>query len=364
MESITEAKKLIAESKNICIIPSQYNEPESLAGCLALFYTLKELNKNVNLIIEDFPEKFNFLIPSLDFITSPKNFVISIPQNTANVSQIYYEKNQDSLKIYLTVDRGRIKKDNVSFYFSDAKPDLVITLGISDIHKQLLCKLDSFGFILDAPILNIDNSLENRKFGGVNLIGDKSLSEIILEVVKYIEENLVKKSNANCLLTGLIIYYENFKNSKTNSQIFQISAELIKKGAEYQQIIDNLYQTTEKEINFLSEILQNIKIDNDFGVYSATIDSDNFENFTETQAGNAIEKIKTIGVQNDLLVLWKSHASEPQIKGFFYSKKPNLVSKIAESQQTIPKKDWLFLSMSDLDINSAKDKIIKSITNK
>jgi len=41
MESLQEAKKCIAEANNICIIPSQTNEPESLTSALALFYTLK-----------------------------------------------------------------------------------------------------------------------------------------------------------------------------------------------------------------------------------------------------------------------------------------------------------------------------------
>ena len=53
-----QAKQLIGETKNIYIIPAQTNEPESIVCALALFYTLKELNKNVNLVIEELPEKF------------------------------------------------------------------------------------------------------------------------------------------------------------------------------------------------------------------------------------------------------------------------------------------------------------------
>ena len=131
-----EIKKLITEAKNICVIPSQNNEPESLTATLALFYTLRELGKNVNLIIENLPEKLNFLIPSLDFITQPKNFIISIPKNVADISQVYYEKSDSDLKIHLTISSGNIKKDAISFYFSDAKPDLIITLGIKDFRKE------------------------------------------------------------------------------------------------------------------------------------------------------------------------------------------------------------------------------------
>src|SRR3989344_2730509 len=152
-----EAEQLISESKNIYIVPSEEDGGESIPVALALFYTLKNLNKNVNMLIQNFPEKLNYLIPSLDFISYPKNFVISIPNNTADVSQIYYEKTDENLKIHLTVNKGAVKKDNISFYYSDAKPDLIITMGIGDFKTYLSEKLDSFGFLLDSAIINIDN---------------------------------------------------------------------------------------------------------------------------------------------------------------------------------------------------------------
>ncbi|MCX6719563.1 MAG: hypothetical protein NTV36_00405, partial [Candidatus Staskawiczbacteria bacterium] len=74
---LQESKKIITEAKNIYLIPSQ--EPEATALTMALFFTLKELGKNVNMIIEKLPENLSFLSPSLDFISYPKNFVISIP---------------------------------------------------------------------------------------------------------------------------------------------------------------------------------------------------------------------------------------------------------------------------------------------
>jgi hypothetical protein len=91
------------------------------------------------------------------------------------------------------------------------------------------------------------------------------------------------------------------------------------------------------------------------------INSNEFQNFTESQVSTAIEKIKTIGIQNNLLVLWKSHASPPMIKGFFYSKKQGLLDAVAKNQQSATKNDWIFLSMQGLDINSAKESIIKMV---
>ncbi|MEK7540764.1 MAG: hypothetical protein AAB529_00775 [Patescibacteria group bacterium] len=240
MTDLEQANQLIKEAKNIYIIPPQTNEPESIAGALALFYTLKELNKNVNLIIEELPEKLKFLIPSLDFISYPKNFVISIPRKLTDVSQVYYEKNDEALKIHLTIDNGNIKKDDISFYFSGSKPDMVVALGIQDFRVQLLEKLDSFGFLIDSPILNIDNNQENKNFGKINLIKNCSFSEILIDLIKLINKDSIKKEAADCLLTGLIIYTDNFKNSKTTADVFEAAGLLMKKGANIKEIIDNI----------------------------------------------------------------------------------------------------------------------------
>jgi len=227
-----EVKTLIANSKNIYLITSE--EPEATASTLALFYTLKDLGKNVNLLIDTLPENIKFLTPSLDFISYPKNFVLSIPSNVANISQIYYEKNTEALKIHLTLENGNIKKDNIAFYFQEAKPDLIITIGIKDYQKELSEKLNSFGFLLDSPVVNIDNRQDNQKFGKINIIGDCSLAELIFGLA---ESN--KKEPAICLLTGLVIYTDNFKN-KITATVFEMASILMKKGADLQEIINNL----------------------------------------------------------------------------------------------------------------------------
>jgi hypothetical protein len=229
---IQESKQLIADSKNIYLITSE--EPEAITATLALFYTLKELGKNVNLLIDTLPENLSFLAPSLDFISYPKNFVISIPNNVAQISQIYYEKNSDNFKIHLTLENGNIKKDNIAFYFSETKPDLIITVGVKDYVKELSDKLNSFGFLLDSPVLNIDNKQDNKKFGKINLLEDIPLSEIILSLAEG-----SSKESVNCLLTGLVIYTENFR-SKLSANTFKMTSDLMNKGADLTEINKNI----------------------------------------------------------------------------------------------------------------------------
>ncbi|TSC95027.1 MAG: Uncharacterized protein CEN87_39 [Parcubacteria group bacterium Licking1014_1] len=246
MENLEQAKHLVSEAKSIYIIPEENSNPDAVAAALALFYTLKELDKNVNLIIDELPEKFRFLIPSADFISLPKNFVISIPSRKTDVSQIYYEKNNEGLKIYLTVNKGNVKKDDISFYFSEAKPDLIITIGIKDFKAQLLEKLNFCGFLLDSPILNIDNNSPsgeyNKNFGKINLIRSASLAEMALDLVKNPHIESIKKEAATCFLAGIAVYTENFGNLKVTPEIFETASLLMKRGADLKEIKDNFFK--------------------------------------------------------------------------------------------------------------------------
>ena len=353
------AKKLISEAKNICIIPSQTHEPESLSSALALFYTLKDLGKNVNLITGQFPENLGFLIPSPEFISQPQNLVISIPRRLADVSQVYYEKTEEQLKIHLTLDRGQIKKEDVVFYFENAKPDVVITLGTQDFQAELAGKLDSFGFLLSAPVVNIDNHPENKKFGAINIIESTSLSEIALNLVPLLPESKTIKEATNCLLAGMVAHYENFKTTATTPTTLKTAAKLMEQGANYQQITQHLYTTSQAQMDFLAEIFKNLKNEN--GHYVSQLHSENFWNFGETEGIAAMEKIRGLGLQNNLLVLWQSHASQATIKGFFYSKTPELVRRMAENTQGKLKNGWTFLSIPGEDISATKKIILNNL---
>lgn len=243
--NIQETKQLISESKNICLIPAQ--EPQAICSALALFYTLRELGKNVNLILDpsqdSLPENLKFLSPSLDFISQPKNFVISIPSKVANVSQIYYEKNDEALKVHLTIENGLIKKDNLAFYFAEPKPDAVLTIGIKDYMSHLKEKLDPFGYLLEAPVINIDSSVEpvqeNKNFGKINIIESASLAQIAYSIRKGLSEEPIKAENAACLLAALVLHTDNFKKNIT-ADVFEVAGVLMKAGADLKQIVGSL----------------------------------------------------------------------------------------------------------------------------
>jgi nanoRNase/pAp phosphatase (c-di-AMP/oligoRNAs hydrolase) len=89
---------------------------------------------------------------------------------------------------------------------------------------------------MNSPILNIDNSKDNKNFGKINIIEEKSLAEIILEV----SENSGKEYS-KCLLTSLVIYTDNFKKNLT-ANIFKLTSDLMNNEADLKEIVNNVYK--------------------------------------------------------------------------------------------------------------------------
>lgn len=236
-DSFGQAHRMIQEANHIYIISQESHEAQCVA--MALFYILKESNKNANFVASTIPENLKFLAPSLDFISYPKNFVISIPTNVADISKVYFEKNTEALKIHLLLEHGKIKKEDASFYFSEPKPDLVITINIQDYVKELEERLNPFGFLLGTNIINIDNNSENKKFGTVNLVTQKSLAELILNATA--SQNINKKV-AECFLASIVLHTNGFKKNIT-AEIFEMAGLFMKKGADLPEINNHLHVT-------------------------------------------------------------------------------------------------------------------------
>lgn len=232
MSQLKKAIKLIEDSKNVSIFPYGDEKSEIIPLSLALLYSLRKIGKNVNLLIEEMPEKFKFLIPSLDFISYPRNFLLSIPKKNAEVSQIRYEKNGEGLKIYFTLEKGNLKKDSLLLNVINPLPDLLINLGAKDQKhlKQFFPEKS-----LNCPILNI-HSLTSKK---------SSIVETVFNFIKSINENLFNKEISTPLLTSLIIFSENFQNQNTTPALFEIAAFLAKQGASPKEIVNYLYKNNQ-----------------------------------------------------------------------------------------------------------------------
>lgn len=323
MENYSRAKKLIEESQNIYVFPSQDFRADSFPASVALFYALKKLNKKVNLVLNKTPEEFHFLAENLQINPLPKDFVISIKEKEIKISQVFYEKTEDELKIYLRTKKGILNKENVYFKNQNLnqnglfpRPDLLITLGIGNLQKL------GSNFQENPPlILNIDNQIENENFGKINLREDPSmsLSDIILKLLRTM---------------GKEVPEEDKYLSSPESLLFE-------------------------------RILKKIKFKGERNIACALLGK---EDFKETDSGPSnlsfsLERMKSeFSPLRDFLLLWQNYNSPLVVRGVFYSSdRKDLSQKILEHFDGNQKGKGILFSLSEEDLVAARDKILKII---
>ena len=120
---IAEIKNIIETAQDITLLPSPGLEKDIFPASLAFFYGLKKLGKNVNFLCENLPENFKFLesknaqdaaIEDFGHLApSEENFLISIKETTTKLSQIFYQKTEDGLNLYLKTVQGELKKEDI-----------------------------------------------------------------------------------------------------------------------------------------------------------------------------------------------------------------------------------------------------------
>ena len=353
MDAQSQVKSLIDSSQNILIAPGQQALGDSLSSALALLFTLRKMGKNANILIDKIPENFQFLAHLEPF--SSKDFVIAIDGSEKEIGEMRYEKSANGLKIYLTLNKGKISAQDVSFSTLGQNHDLVIALGMKSPRD-----LDRY----QAPILNIDNQPSNENFGEVNLIETtNSLAEISLNLIKTLGPELVQGNVATCLLAGVICASQNFRNAETKPKTFEISAYLINQGADHQKIIQRLYkQKSIAQIRILGRILEKLNFDQEKELYDAALTEQDFQEcqVRPKDLGFIVEELKfNFRYLPNLLILWESHNSPMNIRGVFYSTKPGLVEKILENYEGVSRGEGVLFSTQESDLILVKEKILK-----
>lgn len=381
MDVFSQSKNLILASQNILLAPSANSTGDGLCSALALFFTLKKLGKNVNIAVEEIPEKFRFLF---DLNSQPnKDFIISIDASEKDIAKMRYEKNEKELKIYLTLNRGDLEEKDISFLrptqannepppvkkqgFSEESFHLLISLGAESLEALGEIFFQNSEIFYQTPILNIDNHTNNEGFGQVNLIETtSSVSESVTDLIRSMaseKEGLIDEKIASCLLTGVIWASQNFRNPKTRPKSFEAAAFLIEQGACHQKIVHHLYkQKTLSQIKLLGRVLEKLNFDRQKDLYFASLTKKDFQ---ECQAnskdlGFVLEEMKfNFRYLPNLLILWENHASPPIIKGVLYSSCFDFLHRILEHFEGISRKEGALFLIREDNLSSAEEKVLK-----
>ncbi|WP_298307564.1 bifunctional oligoribonuclease/PAP phosphatase NrnA [Flavobacterium sp.] len=224
-KDILAIQELLASPKKIAIIPHRSPDGDAMGSTLGLYHFLLKLNHQPVVIApNEFPE-FLAWLPSSETVLVYEN-------DRVNCTKILNEA------------------------------ELVFTLDFNALHRtgemeQVLSKLS-------APMIMIDHhqlpdsyatfTYSDTSFG--------STCEMIYNFIGYLnQKNLIDKTIATCLYTGILTDSGGFRFPKTTGTTHRIVAEFIDLGVENTEIPNLLFDNNSYDrLQLLGRALQNMKV--------------------------------------------------------------------------------------------------------
>jgi len=361
MDNLKKTRKIIEKHQNINILPNPGLSKDSFPAALALFYSLKKLGKNVNLLTEKIPETFSFLIDKKPVTSQEADFRITIREAGAKLSDLFYEKTTGGINLFLKTEGGGLTKEDISFE-KLSNGTALITVGVHSFK-------DAQSFIEKEPnyIINIDNTTANENFGHANVIETSSatLSEAVLNIISFLSENLFDEKISTPLLAGILHESSNMHNATLNPQTFEKIGFLVEQGADLKTISNKLCDKTEEStIHLFGEILTKTHFSESHSLGWVLLNENDFieTNSKPRDLKFTLEKIgQNLFPFQNFLILWEHHNSPISINGVFYSPNKTLIEKLTNNLHGQRKGNGVLFKLNDTNLKSAKDQILNLI---
>ncbi|MCR5422710.1 MAG: bifunctional oligoribonuclease/PAP phosphatase NrnA [Bacilli bacterium] len=178
---------LINDSSSILVLTHESPDGDAIGSAMAMYYLLKSLNKNVDVVIPEFPETFYYL-----------NDVSKICKSS--------NKNYDLCIVVDCASEARIGQTNDEF---------------TRCKKRII----------------IDHHISNDNYGDINLV-EANVSSCC-QVIYYLFKDLhveITKEIGEALISGCLTDTNGFRNNDVDKNTFLMAAELMDSGIDFHQI--------------------------------------------------------------------------------------------------------------------------------
>ena len=241
-----EAIKLaLATPKRIAIIPHRNPDGDAMGSTLGLYHILKQLQHEVVVIApNEFPD-----------------FLAWLPESE---KVMVFERSFDKCKALLE------------------NAELIFTLDFNALHRtgeqmeKLLKTLTATSVMIDhhqAPDGYATHTFSDTAYG--------STCQMVYDFIYQLGyENLLNKTVATCLYTGIVTDSGGFRFPKTTSATHKCVADLIDRGINNSEIHNLLFDdSTYNRLLLLGKALQNLKILNEYKTSYITLSQDELNEF-------------------------------------------------------------------------------------
>ncbi|MDD5341671.1 MAG: DHH family phosphoesterase [Patescibacteria group bacterium] len=364
--------ELLKKSKRTLITFRKNHSGDAISSALGFYLFLKKINKAADIVCQDFsaPQNYSFL-PQLNQIKPSllglKRFIISLDLADSKIKDFSYDTKGSNLNIYLTPESGSLAEKNISFKSGDYRYDLIITVDTDDLESLGDVYEKNTEFFFNTPIINIDHNPENEQYGQINLVEltKTSSAEIIFNLIKEFDANLLDQEIATCLLTGMISKTKSFRTTNITPATLNIASQLIVNGADRDMIIQNLYRT--KTINTLKlwgKVLARIKHDPQYKLAWSYLQQKDFIelNLQNPNLSEVIEELMTTAPEAEIIVLFYEN-DKKGISGLVYTSKNYDSLYLAKSFSPFGTKTMASFELKKPDLGEAVREVIENIKN-
>lgn len=177
--TLDNIKEEIQKAGSIVILTHESPDGDAVGSSLAMYNSLKQLGKDVDVIIPEYPETFNFL---------------------EGASDIKAESQIEQYDLAIALDAADIKRLNgFAKYFEEAK-----------------------------VTINIDHHGSNKMFADYNFVNPDAPAccQILILVLEFLGVNITKEIGSS-LLTGIITDTGGFKYAGTSKETFEFTSWLL-----------------------------------------------------------------------------------------------------------------------------------------
>lgn len=192
-------KQEIEDAKDIVILTHELPDGDAIGSSLALYNGLKQMGKEVDLIIPEYPRTFDFL---------------------PGINEIKTEGKAENYDLAIVLDCSDIKRLNgFSSYFERAN-----------------------------KTVNIDHHGVNTMFADLNFVNPvaPACAQILVTVLNYLGVE-ISKEIGTCLVAGIITDTGGFKYQGVTAETFEFVAGLMNQGVNVSQVYRKVFQTITKE---------------------------------------------------------------------------------------------------------------------
>mgnify|MGYP001608964634 CR=1 FL=1 len=248
-DQIQKALDLTEKSERMALVLPAEPDLDCLASAEAIYRALEAKNKIVGLVARPkFELRSNSVHELLAKLSAStpliKEFVISVNTSQSPVSQLRYEKEENELRIILSPKSSAVNAQAVSFSEGKITCDAIIAIGVSNTEQLRALTGFTSDVLAEIPILNMDISAENKKYGTANLISDSPSS--FTEAAYYFIHNLPNasftKELATLILTGIMYRTNSFRSHSLSADSHSIASEMMRNGANYRIALELAYQ--------------------------------------------------------------------------------------------------------------------------